>query len=136
MSVLSIKTEIYILVPPRICAARPLLARGYEPCLDQNGYYAPRCQLVTIQCPQISRTLRAPPGYLKPNDQGKVLKLLRSLYGLKQAGFEWSEELASAFAKMGFSRSQIDQAVYYYRRTDKHMVITISVDDMAVTSKY
>jgi hypothetical protein len=81
-------------------------------------------------------TVRAPPGYLKLNDQGKVLKLLRSLYGLKQASFEWSEELASAFAKMGFSRSQIDQAVYYYRRTDKHMVITISVDDMAVTSKY
>jgi hypothetical protein len=80
--------------------------------------------------------MRAPPGYLKPNDQGKVLKLLRSLYGLKQAGFEWSEELASAFAKMGFSRSQVDQAVYYYRKTDKHMVITISVDDMAVTSKY
>jgi hypothetical protein len=80
--------------------------------------------------------MRAPPGYLKQNDQGKVLKLLRSLYGLKQAGFEWSEELASAFAKMGFSRSQVDQAVYYYRRTDKHMVITISVDDMAVTSKY
>jgi hypothetical protein len=26
-------------------------------------------------------------------DFGKVLLLLRSLYGLQQAGFEWSEEL-------------------------------------------
>jgi len=33
------------------------------------------------------------PGYLKGKDEGKVLKLKRSLYGLKQAGFEWSEEL-------------------------------------------
>ena len=31
--------------------------------------------------------MRAPPGYLKKGDEGKVLKLLRSLYGLKQAGF-------------------------------------------------
>src|SRR5882762_5320527 len=37
--------------------------------------------------------MRAPPGYLKQADEGKVLKLLRSLYSLKQAGHEWSEEL-------------------------------------------
>jgi hypothetical protein len=80
--------------------------------------------------------MRAPPGYLKPGDEGKVLKLLRSLYGLKQAGFEWSEELEKFFLGAGFTRSQVDQAVYYRRRTDEHMVITISVDDMAITSQY
>jgi hypothetical protein len=37
--------------------------------------------------------MRVPPGYLKMQDKGKVLLLLHSLYGLKQAGFEWSEEL-------------------------------------------
>jgi hypothetical protein len=37
--------------------------------------------------------MRVPPRYLKMEDFGKVLLLLRSLYGLKQAGFEWSEEL-------------------------------------------
>jgi hypothetical protein len=34
--------------------------------------------------------MHKPPGYLKVEDLGKVLGLLRSLYGLKQAGFEWS----------------------------------------------
>jgi hypothetical protein len=46
-------------------------------------------------------------------DFGKVLLLLRSLYGLKQAGFEWSEELEKFFLDYGFTRSQVDQAVYF-----------------------
>jgi hypothetical protein len=79
--------------------------------------------------------MRPPPGYLRAGDEGKVLRLLRCLYGLKQAGFEWSEELASVFLKIGFTRSQIDQAVYFKRSADEHMVVTVSVDDMAVTSK-
>ena len=77
----------------------------------------------------------APPGYLKPEDEGKVLKLLQSLYGLKQAGFEWSEELEKYFLDTGFTRSQVDQVVYF-KRSNEHMVITVSVDDMAITSKY
>jgi hypothetical protein len=32
---------------------------------------------------------------------GKVLLLLRSLYGFKQAGFEWSEELKKLFLDYG-----------------------------------
>jgi hypothetical protein len=80
--------------------------------------------------------MRPPPGYLRPEDKGKVLKLLRSLYGLKQAGFEWSEELVKVFLEIGFTRSQVDQVVYYKKSLDEHMVITVSVDDMAVTSKH
>jgi hypothetical protein len=77
-----------------------------------------------------------PPGYLKQGEERKVLKLLRSLPGLKQAGFEWSEELAGMFLKMGFSRSKVDQAVYYKCHTDKHTIITLSMDDMAVMSRH
>jgi hypothetical protein len=77
-----------------------------------------------------------PPGYLKPRDEGKVLKLLRSLYSLKQARFEWSKELEKFFLDAEFTRSQVDQAVYFRRTTDEHMVIMVSVDDMAVTSRH
>jgi hypothetical protein len=77
--------------------------------------------------------MRAPPGYLKSEDLGKVLKLLRSLYGLKQAGFEWSEELEKFFLDAEYTRSQVDQAVYFHRISDEHAVITVSVDDMAIT---
>jgi hypothetical protein len=80
--------------------------------------------------------LRAPPGYLKAEDEGKVLLLLRSLYGLKQAGFEWSEELEKFFLDAGFMCSQVDQAVYFRCKAEEHTVITVSVDDMAVTSQH
>jgi hypothetical protein len=77
-----------------------------------------------------------PPGYLKSGDEGKVLKLRRSLPGLKQAGYEWSEELASAFAKMEFTHSQVDQAVFYQHAQDEHTVMTVSINNMAVMSKH
>jgi hypothetical protein len=57
--------------------------------------------------------MRPPPGYLSEGEHWKVLKLKRSLLGLKQAGFEWSEELAGVFAKLGFAHSQVDQVVYF-----------------------
>jgi hypothetical protein len=80
--------------------------------------------------------MRAPPGYLREDQRGKVLKLKRSLPGLKQAGYEWAEELAGVFAKLGFSRSRVDQAVYFKRTPHEQMVVTVSVDDMAVTASH
>jgi hypothetical protein len=80
--------------------------------------------------------MRALPGYLKTEDFGKVLLLLRSLDGLKQAGFEWSEELEKFLSDYRFTRSHIDQAVYFRQNTEEHTIITVSVDDMAVTSKH
>lgn len=79
--------------------------------------------------------MRPPPGYLKDNElRQKVLRLKRSLPGLKQAGYEWVEELAGVFTDLGFSHSKVDQAVYYKHAPNKHIVITVSVDDMAVTT--
>jgi hypothetical protein len=80
--------------------------------------------------------MQVPLGYLKAQDEEKVLLLLCSLYGLKQAGFEWSEELEKFFLDAGYMHSQVDQAVYFCRITGEHKVITVSVDDMAVTSKH
>jgi hypothetical protein len=39
------------------------------------------------------------------------------------------------FLDYGFTRSQVDQAVYFRRNAEEHTVITVSVDDMAMTSK-
>jgi hypothetical protein len=80
--------------------------------------------------------MQAPPGYLKVQDEGKVLLLLRSLYGLKQAGFEWSEELEGFFLDARYMRSQVDQAVYFCCIAEEHTVITVSVDDMDVTLRH
>jgi hypothetical protein len=80
--------------------------------------------------------MRVPPGYLKAQDEGKVLLLLCSLCGIKQAGFEWSEELEKFFLDARYMHSQVNQAVYFRCIAEEHTVITVSVDDMAVTSKH
>jgi hypothetical protein len=80
--------------------------------------------------------MRALPGYLKVQDEGKVLLLLHSIYSLKQACFEWSEELEKFFLDAGYMCSQVNQAVHFRHITEEHTVITVSVDDMAVTSKH
>jgi hypothetical protein len=58
------------------------------------------------------------------------------LYGLKQARFEWSEELKKFFLDAKYTCSQVDQVVYFHRISDEYTVITVSVDGMAITSKH
>jgi hypothetical protein len=76
--------------------------------------------------------MHVPPGYLRDDQCGKVLKLKRSLPELKRAGHEWAEELVGMFAKLEFSRLRVDQTVYYKCTSKEQMVITVSIDDMAV----
>jgi Lhr-like helicase len=73
--------------------------------------------------------MRVLPGYLKAGEEGKILKLRKSLPGLNQASYEWHEELAAIFTKMGFMHSQANQAVFYKCTPQEHTVITVSVDD-------
>ena len=58
--------------------------------------------------------MRPPRGMLKPGQENKVLKLLKGLYGLKQAGRGWYLEMSKALInKMGFNQSAIDHSVFY-----------------------
>jgi Reverse transcriptase (RNA-dependent DNA polymerase) len=70
---------------------------------------------------------------LEYNDgTGRVCQLLRPLYGLKQAGRAWNEELNQTFSKMDFTRLYSDQCVFI-RHTDQDLLITsIHIDDMTI----
>jgi hypothetical protein len=78
--------------------------------------------------------MRPPPGYLKPGQEGKVCKLKKSLYGLKQAGFEWYETLCEFFREIGFTRSAVDHAVFFKHDEKSSTVVSVSTDDMAATA--
>ena len=73
---------------------------------------------------------------LKPGQEGKVLRLLKGLYRLKQAGRSWYMEIAGVLMnKLGFKRSAIDHSVFYWRTGEEHIIVAAATDDMAVTSK-
>jgi hypothetical protein len=80
--------------------------------------------------------MKPPRGVLKPGQEGKVCRLLKGLYGLKQAGRGWYLEMSRVFLKdLGFKRSVVDHSVFYKRSGDEHTIVAVATDDMAVTSK-
>jgi hypothetical protein len=80
--------------------------------------------------------MKAPRGVLKPGQEGKVLRLKKGLYGLKQAGRGWYLEMSRVFLKeLGFTRSAIDHSVFYKHDSTSHVIVAVATDDMAVTSK-
>jgi hypothetical protein len=74
-----------------------------------------------------------PEGALGPGDEGKVCKLLRWLYGLRQAGRAWYKDLKKTFDDMGFVCSNMDHSVFIRQRGNKIVVVLVATDDMTVT---
>lgn len=70
--------------------------------------------------------IKYPEGLAK--EKGKVLKLRKALYGLKEAPRCWNEKLNDFLIKKGFNRSQRDFCLY----TGNNVYILIFVDDILV----
>jgi hypothetical protein len=64
-----------------------------------------------------------------------VLRLLRSLYGLKQASRVWNKKLHAALVSMGFKRLDSDRSIYIYARGPVRIIMPIFVDDITLASK-
>lgn len=65
-----------------------------------------------------------------------VLKLKKSLYGLKQAGRVWNEKFTATIIAMGFFQSAADPCIFYkFKNEDLAAVIAIFVDDCFVLGK-
>ena len=65
---------------------------------------------------------------------GDVLRLKKSLYGLKQAGRVWNQTLHDELLKMGFARLESDASLYIYRKDSTRIIIPIYVDDITIAS--
>jgi len=75
--------------------------------------------------------MRMPPG-LPPHDaQGNplIVKLRRSLYGLRQAGREWFTLFSSTLRTFGFTPSSIDTCLFVYTRSTSLIWLVLWVDD-------
>ena len=64
---------------------------------------------------------------------GRVCKLNKSIYGLKQAPKNWNEKFSKYLKSVGFDDTDDDPCVYY--NNDKSMIITLFVDDGLVAGK-
>ena len=62
------------------------------------------------------------------------VRLLKSLYGLKQAGELWNQLLNKIITSNGFSRSINDVCLYYKRIGNDIILLLIHVDDVLIAS--
>ena len=56
--------------------------------------------------------IEQPPGFMKIENEGKVLKLKKALYGLKQAPRAWNTRIDTYFKENGFQQCPFEHALY------------------------
>jgi hypothetical protein len=81
--------------------------------------------------------MRHPEGLDVPCDERgnpMVLRLMRSLYGTKQANRNWSQLLTKTLLEFGLIQSQSDQGMYFIRKGENLALLSAFVDDMFIGS--
>lgn len=77
--------------------------------------------------------MEQPEGFVDQKHPTKVCKLLKGLYGLKQAGREWNHKLDEILKKIGFVRSRHDPCVYVLKNKSDYVLLAVFVDDIVVS---
>ena len=75
--------------------------------------------------------MEIPSGFSSHLRRSHVLKLDKSLYGLRQASSNWFKHLSNGLNKRGFSQSMLDKCVYF----KKDIIVLVYVDDCIVIGK-
>ncbi|KAJ4796665.1 Retroelement pol polyprotein-like [Rhynchospora pubera] len=76
--------------------------------------------------------IRLPPGFA-PSQAGKVCRLRKSIYGLRQAPRMWFSKLRVALKTYGFVQSKADYSLFTCRKGNSFLAILIYVDDLVIT---
>ena len=79
--------------------------------------------------------MQQPPGYHAPGSPKLVCRLRKTLYGLKQSGRHWYQKLVEIMlTHLGFSRCDVDQAVFFRREGRAIIVVLVHVDDCTIAA--
>jgi hypothetical protein len=74
-----------------------------------------------------------PPGFVLKGHEGKVLHLIKVLYGLRQAPRAWYAKIDSSLLGLGFQRSNSEHTVYLRGDGVHRLVVGVYVDDLVIT---
>lgn len=74
-----------------------------------------------------------PKGYVKKGQESKVYRLLKALYGLRQAPRAWYTQLNKCLTRLGFVMCPYEHAVYIKKDGGNSLIIGVYVDDLLIT---
>ncbi|TPX50909.1 DNA-directed DNA polymerase [Synchytrium endobioticum] len=137
------------------------VAQGYSqrPGLDYTQTYAPTTMTVTLRIviTIIASTgmnmhqldvstaflhgdidtdiyMKPPEGYKPEYSSDTVMKVNKSIYGLKQAGRMWNQKIHSVLIKIGLTATVSDPTIYYKIQENESTFLMLFVDDMLLAS--
>nr|GEY04784.1 zinc finger, CCHC-type [Tanacetum cinerariifolium] len=76
--------------------------------------------------------MEQPEGFVIQGQENKFCKLIKSLYGLKQALKQWHQKFDQVILSNGFRINESDKCVYSRFVNGKVVIIYINVDDMLI----
>ena len=76
--------------------------------------------------------MKMPPGFASKSP-GKVCRLRRSLYGLRQAPRCWFAKLANSLKTYGFHQSYSDYSFFAFREQHVQIHVLVYVDDLIIS---
>jgi hypothetical protein len=68
-------------------------------------------------------------------DSTWVWKLVKSIYGLKQASRIWHKKLDDTLRGLGFERVKCEHSVWVWKRNEDRIIVPVFVDDITIASK-
>jgi hypothetical protein len=95
--------------------------------LDAKNVFLHVTLTKTVYCSQ-------PTGFVDTARLYLVCRLNRSLYGLKQASWDWYSRFACYLASIGFVEAKSDTSLFIYRRGDDTVYLLLYVDDIVLTT--
>nr|GEV69116.1 retrotransposon protein, putative, Ty1-copia subclass [Tanacetum cinerariifolium] len=76
--------------------------------------------------------MQQPEGFIVKGQEHKVCKLVKSLFGLKQAPKQWHEKFDNTLLSNGFQINKSDKCVYVKQYKNAFVIICLYVDDMLI----
>jgi hypothetical protein len=104
-----------------------VMASWWAELLDVQGAF-----LTGVMDPETRCYLQVPEGFEKFYPGNMALKLLKTLYGLRQSAYEFWKMLVMAFRRMTYERSKADPCLFFKWTTHRLVLWITWVDDCLV----